>query len=721
MLVLQYLLAAFACGALVLRVPRDERADPAQRALARLSWLVAGVWFSWALYLVSRSIGLGNGTVFRLLNGALATFLPLVLLSFIDRLFWTRASRPDPDLARFARISPLVAATYLVVGFFWSRGDAGQSPADVVMGAFVFLGMLFPIRRLWSIYRAAPARSDRARIRYLLGLTGAAVGFSALEAILRGLVTLSQGGREGPFAVLELVGALQNTLGPIYSGQGPLPPIGALFSTLTLYFLYQIVSRSRLLELNEIFGRLASVALQSAALVTVLVVLVSSALSTLALGYPQQALYEVFIASCLLVVAFEPLRAQIEAWTDRVFNRRRQQLLGALELIDAGQGRVVSLPALAELVLARLVGSGRIPYATIYVWDEARRAYALAGERGDAVGSAVSRIPRQPFAEGFAAGEHAYVGSELRRLASRHPDRAEAAELRRQTLDAMGADVAVPLMSGDVVLGWIGLRDEDDADGFAGEEVQALHRAMQRLAAVVENLQDFDLLKEEYRLAALGTMSAGLAHEIRNPLAAIKGAAQLIRAGAPDDGEMVDIVVKEVDRLNTVVTQFLEYARPLQLRRELVEVGALLGRARLLLQGQCPPEVEIQVEVEAEAPPVAVDEGKVGQVLLNLGLNGIQAMKRGGQLQLRAARGVLRDPKARDAPALLIAVSDSGVGIAPDDLDKLFVPFFTTRHDGTGLGLAICRRIVREHGGELDVESAVGRGTTFTLRLPLDS
>ena len=118
-------------------------------------------------------------------------------------------------------------------------------------------------------------------------------------------------------------------------------------------------------------------------------------------------------------------------------------------------------------------------------------------------------------------------------------------------------------------------------------------------------------------------------------------------------------------------------------------------------------------------PPLPVDVVKLKQVLLNLCQNGLQAMKSGGTLTLHTRVGRLRDPKARYAPAVELVVEDTGVGIAVEDLDKLFVPFFTTRHDGTGLGLAISRRIVHAHGGELDVSSTVGRGTTFTVRIPL--
>jgi signal transduction histidine kinase len=183
---------------------------------------------------------------------------------------------------------------------------------------------------------------------------------------------------------------------------------------------------------------------------------------------------------------------------------------------------------------------------------------------------------------------------------------------------------------------------------------------------------------------------------------------------------MVKIIVDEVDRLNQVVTQFLDYARPMQIQLEPMDAAALVGNVVGLLDAQgLPPSVTVTEEHAAVRPPVSADGPKLKQVLLNLCQNGLYAMRQGGTLTARTRMGRLHDPKARNAPAIEIVVEDTGVGITKEDLDKLFVPFFTTRHDGTGLGLAISRRIVQAHGGELDVSSTPGKGSIFTVRVPL--
>jgi signal transduction histidine kinase len=301
----------------------------------------------------------------------------------------------------------------------------------------------------------------------------------------------------------------------------------------------------------------------------------------------------------------------------------------------------------------------------------------------------------------------------------RNAQKAEELSGLLRAMDGMNADAVLPLRADKTILGWLVLTD-GDGGGFTEEEIARLASLTSRATMIVENLHDFERLKEMHRLAGLGTMAAGLAHEIRNPLAGIKGAAQYLQAEeGPPDREMVQVIVDEVDRLNTVVTQFLDYARPLQLSLEVTRLEGLIAQVASLFRAQGLSEVKWVEELMPEMPGVPVDAPRIKQVLLNLCQNAVQAMKGGGNLILRTRLGRLRDPQARGAPCLEMTVEDTGCGIAREDLDQIFVPFFTTRPDGTGLGLPICQRIIQAHHGELDVVSTVGKGTVFTIRLPL--
>jgi signal transduction histidine kinase len=220
-------------------------------------------------------------------------------------------------------------------------------------------------------------------------------------------------------------------------------------------------------------------------------------------------------------------------------------------------------------------------------------------------------------------------------------------------------------------------------------------------------------LRRADRLSALGELSAGMAHEIRNPLGSIKGTAEILRDGvAPDDPrlEFADILIKEVDRLNKVLEDFLRFARP-----EPVEHGrfspnrAIEEVLELTRQQALSNRVEVEVDLAEEIEIPGRGE-QVQQALLNLVLNALQVMPDGGQLKVSST---LHGNEVR------IRVSDSGPGIAMEDRDRIFNPFVTTRDSGTGLGLAITQRIIQSHEGHINLESTPGHGSSFTLCLPI--
>jgi len=219
-------------------------------------------------------------------------------------------------------------------------------------------------------------------------------------------------------------------------------------------------------------------------------------------------------------------------------------------------------------------------------------------------------------------------------------------------------------------------------------------------------------LRRADRLSALGELSAGMAHEIRNPLGSIRGTAEILQDGIdPADKryEFTRILIKEVDRLNRVVEDFLRFARPAPVERGRLDVNEAL-REVLLLTRQPALKNNVRTELEAGAvPPLPGDREQLKQAFLNLVLNALQAMPAGGTLAIgtETADGQLR-----------IRFADSGQGIPPENLERIFNPFFTTRQEGTGLGLAITHRIVQGHGGHIEVKSRPGEGTTFTVVLP---
>jgi signal transduction histidine kinase len=216
------------------------------------------------------------------------------------------------------------------------------------------------------------------------------------------------------------------------------------------------------------------------------------------------------------------------------------------------------------------------------------------------------------------------------------------------------------------------------------------------------------------RLAAIGEMAASIAHEIRNPLAGISGAIQVLRE-EPADGEtrvgVLEEVLREIRRLDARINDLLIYARPATPRREPVRPADLLhATVRVLRDDPGLARVRLRFGPMPSLPPFALDAGQIQQVLVNLVLNAAQATAGEGEIRLEA-RGV-------SGGGIEISVEDDGPGV-PDHLaEEIFRPFFTTRSGGTGLGLAISRKIAEAHGGALDVLPASGGGARFTLRLP---
>ena len=223
------------------------------------------------------------------------------------------------------------------------------------------------------------------------------------------------------------------------------------------------------------------------------------------------------------------------------------------------------------------------------------------------------------------------------------------------------------------------------------------------------------------RLAAVGEMAAGIAHEIRNPLASMSGSIQILRQELPltaEQSQLMDIVLRESDRLNETIRSFLAYAKPQRLSTERVDVRQIITDTACLLQNNAELTEDHQIDVDVPPEPTwyVADENQIRQVVWNLATNGVRAMPKGGKLRLSLLR---RNLDASAPGEMVIRVEDQGVGIAPEELDGIFQPFRGAFERGTGLGLAIVHRIVSDYGGEVHVTSERGAGTRVEVTLPI--
>ena len=226
---------------------------------------------------------------------------------------------------------------------------------------------------------------------------------------------------------------------------------------------------------------------------------------------------------------------------------------------------------------------------------------------------------------------------------------------------------------------------------------------------------DLDEKLEREKALLLEKMAPVLAHEIRNPLGSIKGAAQVLRSEAEsaEQRNLLDVITEEVDRLNRVVTQFLDYARPYQTDLQPRSINAVIEKVLTVVEANSiSSRIEIRWELHPHLPPVPMDQEQIHQVILNIALNAIEAMPEGGTLTVRTSR-----IGSDTGDAVGISIRDTGHGMRRETIKQIFTPFFTTKERGVGLGLAVCQRIIRSHGGRIRVKSIPGQGTIFHIRL----
>ncbi|MEZ4221150.1 MAG: ATP-binding protein [Polyangiaceae bacterium] len=498
----------------------------------------------------------------------------------------------------------------------------------------------------------------------------------------------------------------------------PLPPVGAVLAIVFLFVLAESMIRERLVDLYDILGQLVvstALAFVLAGIFYVFVVLVG--------GFSTMYLNAI-LASIVILVLFEPLRDKVEKYIHRAFFLERVDLERAVQNARRQLVHVLQVSEMAQIVMTELEASRRATGAALYLRDPVGQDFGLALAFGPPAPERIDGPVARPLLDRI--GKSSLVLEELVAEANdgKRPASAKEADERAlaaaEVLGAFREGVVTPIRgekSG--VIGLLLVVDDRVRDAFSQDDVALLDALCAQIAVVVENSKQYRRLQERDRLAALGQMAAGLAHEVKNPLGAIKGAAQLL--SDPEDGSELDanaseflgIILEEVDRLDRVVGSVLDYARPSKGNPGVIDANAVVRRTLQVL-GTEGESTSVETELAEEIPPVRADAEQLRQVLMNLVLN---AQDSGAsRIWVRTSQ---RDRVGlAEASWVEIAVQDDGPGMTPEVMSNLFVPFFTTKDRGTGLGLAISQRMVEEMGGRIEVSSQSGQGATFTVVLP---
>jgi signal transduction histidine kinase len=617
-----------------------------------------------------------------------AVSLPATAQRFFQAFLGDEAG--PPPLSR----STVVGAGVLYTVLFFSRFIEPVHTTTwfaVAFLTYVFAGLYLSIFYLYKRYRATPSRIEKTRLLYLL-----VGGFVTVTAML-----------------LEVVPRA--------------PSFGSAAIIIYLYFLSQNLVRYRLLDLNELLGRMVVLG----TLVFILSLIYGLLVSWVGSEEHGLFFFNSLLASATIVILIEPLRGRVEGAINRWMFQEKYELGRRIEMLRADLANVIDMRVLVPRVLSALEDSRRITHASIYLADPDGSGFELAGHVGPRPESRFDAIAHRSFFERLRrVGVVTLEGVEREIAAHRTTaEELESLQLMLRTLEQMNGSVALGFSGEDQLLGMLVLRDERLREAYSTDEIELFRLVATTIGVTLQNSQVYERMKERDRLAALGQMAAGLAHEIRNPLGSIKGAAQFLQpqgggassAHAPgDEKEFLNIIVEEVNRLNKIVSQFLDYARPYRGEQKPLEIADVLKKTLQLLAKEEATHFEITTAFAERLPPVRADAEQLLQVFLNLSLNALQAMPEGGRLLI--STGLRRATRRGAAAAFLeIRFRDTGVGIEPGDLKNLFIPFFTTKDKGTGLGLPISQRIIENHGGTIEVRSQPGEGATFTVLLPVEA
>jgi signal transduction histidine kinase len=270
------------------------------------------------------------------------------------------------------------------------------------------------------------------------------------------------------------------------------------------------------------------------------------------------------------------------------------------------------------------------------------------------------------------------------------------------------------------LIGVLLLGPKENRAGFSKNELAFISSLTPQAAIALENALLYKEQRERFRrmlradkLATIGELAAGAAHEIRNPLTAIKSSLQYLESKSADDSsrKILGTALQETERIDEILSALLSFSRPSEIKKEKHDLLETLGESLELISFQAKTQ-KVNLLKEFPSAPVWIngDKSQLKQLFLNLFLNALQAMKEGGQMKVEVS--------ALGGQRVLVAVTDSGEGIPEEDLDKIFDPFFTTKKGGTGLGLSICYTIVKTHHGDIEIKSKAGLGATALVKLP---
>lgn len=376
--------------------------------------------------------------------------------------------------------------------------------------------------------------------------------------------------------------------------------------------------------------------------------------------------------------------------------------------------------------VAKIKQVGKVENVSVFLLDENTGKFRLHNpETGEPKGQSVYFTEKDKLMNWLSVNDSQLTISE-------HPDIvAYFSKEEQEKIAALEGELIYPLKVMNHISGTVFLSKKTDGTSFSSSEKELFSLLINQAAFAIEHASLYEMqgdrIKKMYRtdrLATLGELAAGAAHEIRNPLTAIRSTIQYLSKDFVNDpvkNELVTELIAEVERINKIVQGLLSFARPSALNSSEVDIEQLINQTLLLISSSIQKQaIEVQFEYFTEKTTIQGDKEQLKQVFLNMMLNAIEAMSLNEPpsprtLIISIEKGAVIDPDNR---YLIISFEDTGKGIKEEDIENVFNPFFTTKEEGTGLGLAISYGIINRHKGEIEIKSIPGKGTCFKVKLP---
>ena len=435
-------------------------------------------------------------------------------------------------------------------------------------------------------------------------------------------------------------------------------------------------------------------------------------------------LFSILVFSVLLLMGllFNEIKGRTERVVKHFFFKDRYDYRETLGKLSRAMVSILDLQSLSKNIIETITHTMRVEKASLMVLDEEKGGYQLLESKNMRISLSPPLLSKtDPLPTYLQTLREAAIREELVKGTN-------IPELRGviQTMSLLEAEVSIPLISKHHLIGMINLSHKFNKDAYSQEDIELLGTLANQAAISIENALLYEDLKKSKshmrradRLASLGTLTAGLAHEIRNPLVAIKTLTQLLPDRLDDEefrSHFLHIASGEVDRISSLVNELLEFARPSDPKFETTDINGIVDGMVLLVSTETKKkQIAVIKDYASDLPSTTVDREQIKQVFLNILLNGIEATPPNGTITVRT-RSFL---KPGGDLHLQIEFTDTGCGIPPEYVEDIFTPFFTTKSKGSGLGLSISSQIIQDHRGYIDVESRLNQGSSFFVNLPL--